>query len=217
MPRLTKEQDEARVRALFAFDEQIAKEVSGKENATILGIDEVGRGPVAGPVAAGGVVWEAPTYVQYLNDSKKITEKRRPLVAEEVKAKAKFSYVEFVSAAEIDEEGIVPSLKKAFRAVISACESAGTVPDVILIDGNEIDVDPRVKTVVKGDGKSAAIAAASVIAKVERDNLMRGLAREFPEFEWDSNKGYGTKAHLDAIRRFGLSEQHRKSFLKNFT
>ena len=217
MPRLTKEQDEARVRALFAFDEQIAKEVSGKENATILGIDEVGRGPVAGPVAAGGVVWEAPTYVQYLNDSKKITEKRRPLVAEEVKAKAKFSCVEFVSAAEIDEEGIVPSLKKAFRAVISACESAGTVPDVILIDGNEIDVDPRVKTVVKGDGKSAAIAAASVIAKVERDNLMRGLAREFPEFEWDSNKGYGTKAHLDAIRRFGLSEQHRKSFLKNFT
>ena len=217
MPRLTKEQDEARVRALFAFDEQIAKEVSGKENATILGIDEVGRGPVAGPVAAGGVVWEAPTYVQYLNDSKKITEKRRPLVAEEVKAKAKFSSVEFVSAAEIDEEGIVPSLKKAFRAVISACESAGTVPDVILIDGNEIDVDPRVKTVVKGDGKSAAIAAASVIAKVERDNLMRGLAREFPEFEWDSNKGYGTKAHLDAIRRFGLNEQHRKSFLKNFT
>ena len=217
MPRLTKEQDEARVGALFAFDEQIAKEVSGKENATILGIDEVGRGPVAGPVAAGGVVWEAPTYVQYLNDSKKITEKRRPLVAEEVKAKAKFSCVEFVSAAEIDEEGIVPSLKKAFRAVISACESAGTVPDVILIDGNEIDVDPRVKTVVKGDGKSAAIAAASVIAKVERDNLMRGLAREFPEFEWDSNKGYGTKAHLDAIRRFGLSEQHRKSFLKNFT
>ena len=217
MPRLTKEQDEARVRALFAFDEQIAKEVAGKENAIILGIDEVGKGPVAGPVAAGGVVWEAPTYVQYLNDSKKITEKRRPLVAEEVKAKAKFSCVEFVSAAEIDEEGIVPSLKKAFRAVISACESAGTVPDVILIDGNEIDVDPRVKTVVKGDGKSAAIAAASVIAKVERDNLMRGLAREFPEFEWDSNKGYGTKAHLDAIRRFGLSEQHRKSFLKNFT
>ena len=217
MPRLTKEQDVARVRALFAFDEQIAKEVAGKENAIILGIDEVGRGPVAGPVAAGGVVWEAPTYVQYLNDSKKITEKRRPLVAEEVKAKAKFSCVEFVSAAEIDEEGIVPSLKKAFRAVISACESAGTVPDVILIDGNEIDVDPRVKTVVKGDGKSAAIAAASVIAKVERDNLMRGLAREFPEFEWDSNKGYGTKAHLDAIGRFGLSEQHRKSFLKNFT
>ena len=213
MPRLTRQQDEARVAELFAFDELMA----GKKNAVILGIDEVGRGPVAGPLAAGGVVWGIPTHVQYLNDSKKITEKRRPQVAKEVEAKAQFSCVEFVSAKVIDEIGIVPALKMAFRAVIKACESTGIVPDVVLIDGNEIDVDPRVKTVVKGDAKSAAIAAASVVAKVKRDNLMASLALEHPEFGWDANKGYGTKAHLDAIRRFGLSEQHRKSFLKEFT
>ena len=216
MPRLTREQDEARVRALFAFDEQIGIEFAGNNNAVILGIDEVGRGPVAGPLAAGGVVWEAPTYIQYLNDSKKITEKRRPVVAQVIESKAKFACVEFISAKEIDEIGIVSALKKAFKVVITDCESAGIIPDVILIDGNEIDVDTRVKTVVKGDAKSASIAAASVIAKVRRDNFMRDLAREFPEFGWESNKGYGTKAHLDAIMEHGMNEQHRKSFLKSF-
>ena len=217
MPRLTREQDEQRVKGLFDFDKSIAEEVVGNEDAIILGIDEVGRGPVAGPLAAGGVVWEAPTYVQFLNDSKKITEKRRPQVAQEIESKAKFACVEFISVKEIDEMGIVPSLKKAFKAVISNCEEEGIVPDVILIDGNEIDVDVRVKTVVKGDAKSASIAAASVVAKVRRDNFMRGLAREFPEFGWESNKGYGTKAHLDAIMEHGMNEQHRKSFLKSFT
>ena len=216
MPRLTREQDEARVRALFAFDEQIAIEFAGNNNAVVLGIDEVGRGPVAGLLAAGGVVWEAPTYIQYLNDSKKITEKRRPQVAQEIESKAKFACVEFISVKEIDEMGIVPSLKKAFKAVISNCEDRGIIPDVILIDGNEIDVDERVKTVVKGDAKSASIAAASVIAKVRRDNFMRDLAREFPEFGWEQNKGYGTKEHLAAISKFGLSEHHRRTFLKKF-
>lgn len=216
MPRLTKEQDEQRVKGLFDFDKSIVKEVVGNENAIILGIDEVGRGPVAGPLGAGGVVWEAPTYVQFLNDSKKITEKRRPQVAQEIESKARFACVEFVEAQTIDEIGIVPSLIRAFKAVIAKCEAQGVIPDVILIDGNEIDVDARVKTVVKGDSKSACIAAASVIAKVKRDNFMGGLAREFPEFEWDKNKGYGTKAHLDAIARIGVNEQHRKSFLKNY-
>ena len=217
MPRLTREQDEARVSELFAFDEQIAFEFAGNEKAVILGIDEVGRGPVAGPLAAGGVVWEAPTYIQYLNDSKKITEKRRPVVAQVIESKAKFASVEFISAKEIDEIGIVSALKKAFKAVITDCESAGIIPDVILIDGNEIDVDVRVKTVVKGDAKSASIAAASVVAKVRRDNFMRDMAVGFPEFGWEKNKGYGTKAHLDAIMKHGMNEQHRKSFLKNFT
>ena len=217
MPRLTQQQDEARVRELFDFDKKMSFELTGKYNAVILGIDEVGRGPVAGPLAAGGVVWEEPIYIPYLNDSKKITEKRRPQVANNIERKAKFSCVEFVSASEIDELGIIPSLKKAFRTVISSCEHAGIFPDIILIDGNEIDVDARVKTVVKGDAKSASIAAASVVAKARRDNLMRSFAAEHPEFGWESNKGYGTKAHLDAIERFGMNEQHRKSFLKKFT
>ncbi len=216
MPRLTKEQDEARVKALFAFDEKIANEVTGNKDAVILGIDEVGRGPVAGPLAAGGVVWKSPTYVQHLNDSKKITEKRRPIVASQIKEKALFSCVEFVEASVIDEIGIAESLKRAFRAVIDRCEEARIVPDIILIDGNKIDVDKRVKTVVKGDAKSASIAAASVIAKVERDDLMVSLSAEFPDYKWEKNKGYGTKDHLDAIKQFGMTVKHRRTFLKKF-
>ena len=216
MPKLTLEQDRARVKSLFDFDRKIAESCLGKPDAIILGIDEVGRGPVAGPLAAGGVVFTSEVFIQYLNDSKKITEKRRPIVAESIKKCSTFFDVEYASAAEIDEFGIVCALKKVFLAIIQKCEKSGYIPDLILIDGNKIDIDPRVTTIVKGDAQSASIAAASVIAKVARDSLMTDLGYEFPQYEWAKNKGYGTKAHTDAILEFGLTDQHRRTFLKKF-
>ena len=216
MPKLTLEQDKARVKTLFDFDHKIAKSCLGKNDAIILGIDEVGRGPVAGPVAAGGVVFTNDVFIQYLNDSKKITEKRRPIVAESIKENATFFDVEFASATEIDEFGIVYALKKVFLEIIQKCEKSRIIPDLILIDGNKIDIDPRVTTVVKGDAQSASIAAASVIAKVARDSLMTDFGHEFPQYEWAKNKGYGTKSHTDAIIKFGLTPQHRRTFLKKF-
>ena len=216
MPRLTPEQEYARVKALFEFDEQVALEKAGRKDAIILGIDEVGRGPVAGPVAAGGVVWNGFEFIEFLIDSKKLTEKRREQVCLEVKQKSLFSCVEFVSAGEIDEIGIVSALRKVFLAVVQNCEAQGIVPDVILIDGNPIHIDQRETTIVKGDAKSAAISAASVLAKVTRDHKMVQLDTEFPQYEWKKNKGYGTKAHTNAIKEFGLTSQHRRSFLKNY-
>lgn len=211
MPRLTKEQDLARIREMFAFD--VAQ--AGREGAVILGMDEVGRGPVAGPLATGGVVFHAGSFVEILNDSKKLSEKKREAAKDMIESVAAFTHVEFVDAVTIDEIGIVPSLIKAFKAQITACEEAGIVPDLILLDGNPLDVDSRVKTVVKGDAQSASIAAASIVAKVTRDHLMAELAKQYPQYGWDSNKGYGSAAHMQAIRDFGMSPYHRRSFLKN--
>ena len=214
--RLTKEQDKERVSALFHFDANVARELSDLKDPVILGIDEVGRGPIAGPVAAGGVIFEKEEYIEYLNDSKKITEKRRPVVAEKIEQTACFSDVCMVDAKTVDEIGIIDSLKIAFRELVSTAKAAGFVPDLILIDGNKIDLrDSRVHCIVKGDMKSASIAGASVVAKVKRDAFMAQISHEFPDFEWEKNKGYGTKAHFSAIKRLGITPYHRKSFLKN--
>lgn len=211
MPRLTEEQDRQRVSALFEFDRRLGR------GSLILGIDEVGRGPLAGPLAAGGVVFEAETYIKWLNDSKKITENRRPEVANNIISKALFSTVAMIEPKIIDEVGIAKALRFSFCEVIKRCEDAHITLGAILIDGNNIDLDDdRVHCIVKGDSKSASIAAASVIAKVERDNYMEELSQKYPEYEWSKNKGYGTKAHIDAINKFGITEHHRKSFLKKY-
>lgn len=217
MPNLSNlEQDVTRVRQLFEFDKEIAREFTNKENPIILGIDEVGRGPVAGPLAAGGVIFKTCDYIQFLNDSKKVTEKRRPIVAEKIKENSKFFYVSMVDAKTIDDIGISKSLKIAFSDVISNAEKNNFFPDVILIDGNFIDLcDDRVKCIIKGDQKSASIAASSIIAKVERDKFMIEISRNFPEFKWEKNKGYGTREHIDAIKASKISPYHRKTFLKN--
>ena len=218
MPNLSNlEQDVTRVRHLFEFDKEIAREFTNKENPIILGIDEVGRGPIAGPLAAGGVIFKTCDYIQFLNDSKKVTEKRRPIVAEKIKENSKFFKVSMVDAKTIDDIGISQSLKRAFTGVIKTAEKNNFFPDVILIDGNFIDLcDDRVKCIVKGDQKSASIAASSIIAKVERDKFMIEISRNFPEFRWEKNKGYGTREHIDAIKASKISPYHRKTFLKNF-
>ena len=217
MAKFDEEKDRQRVSVMFDFDTSTLADIVLKKSGYVLGIDEVGRGPVAGPVAAGGVVYEKSHYIKWLNDSKKITEKRRPLVADDIKAKALFSHVEMLDASVIDEIGIAGALKLLFKKMISCCEDNGVKPDIILVDGNNIDLeDDRVRCVVKGDAKSAAIASASVLAKVERDRLMTELDEQYPEYEWSKNKGYGTKSHLQAIERCGVCEYHRKSFLSKY-
>ncbi len=211
MPRLSEEQDRERVARMFEFDAT----ASGSE--VVLGIDEVGRGPVAGPLAAGGVVFDRSMYIKRLNDSKKISEKRRPVVASQIKELARWHSVVFIDPKRIDELGIANAIIEAFGSIISKCEEDGISATTILVDGNQIDLsDKRVKCIIKGDTKSASIAAASVVTKVERDDYMRDIAQEYPHFGWESNKGYGTASHMSAIGEMGLSPYHRKSFLTKF-
>lgn len=215
MPRLSQEQEELRVKEMFDFDISMLEGVC-KPDGLVLGIDEVGRGPVAGPVCAGGVVLPKNTFIESLNDSKKIAAAKREKIASIIKETALFSYVSFVPALFIDEAGIVPALRRAFMDVIKACDNSNIAVEAILLDGVPMGLDEREINVVKGDAKSAAIASASIIAKVARDKYMDEMSRDFPEYNWIKNKGYGTKEHLQAIGMRGLTPLHRKSFLGKY-
>lgn len=180
----------------------------------ICGVDEAGRGPLAGPVCAAAVI--LPTHLQIpgLNDSKKLTDKKRrelfPIIQEQAVAWG----IGLASETEIDEINI---LQATFLAMRRALEQLNARPEIALIDGNrETDFGLPVKTVVKGDSLSANIAAASVLAKVTRDNIMAEMANQYPEYGFEIHKGYGTKAHYEALRTYGPCPIHRKTFLKKF-
>ena len=180
----------------------------------ICGVDEAGRGPLAGPVCAAAVI--LPTHLQIpgLNDSKKLTDKKRrelfPIIQEQAVAWG----IGLASETEIDEINI---LQATFLAMRRALEQLSARPEIALIDGNrETDFGLPVKTVVKGDSLSANIAAASVLAKVTRDNIMTEMANQYPEYGFEIHKGYGTKAHYEALRTYGPCPIHRKTFLKKF-
>lgn len=180
----------------------------------ICGVDEAGRGPLAGPVCAAAVILPEHLVIPGLTDSKKLTDKRRrelfPLIQEQAYAFG----IGFASEAEIDEINI---LQATFLAMRRALEQLNIKPELALIDGNrETDFGLPVKTVIKGDSLSANIAAASILAKVSRDDVMLQLAEEYPEYGFDVHKGYGTKAHYEALRKFGACPIHRRSFLKKF-
>lgn len=180
----------------------------------ICGIDEAGRGPLAGPVCAAAVILPEGLEIPGLTDSKKLTDKKRrelyPLIQEQA-----ISYgIGFASEKEIDEINI---LQATFLAMQRALDQLDVKPDLALIDGNrEKDFGIPVKTVVKGDSLSMNIAAASVLAKVTRDDLMMLLAEEYPQYGFEIHKGYGTKAHYAALTEYGPSPIHRLSFLKKF-
>lgn len=180
----------------------------------ICGVDEAGRGPLAGPVCAAAVILPEHLLIPGLTDSKKLTDKKRrelfPLIQEQA-----VSYgIGFASEAEIDEKNI---LQATFLAMRRALEQLNVKPELALIDGNrETDFGVPVKTVIKGDSLSANIAAASILAKVTRDDLMLEMAKLYPEYGFDIHKGYGTKAHYEALRYYGPCPIHRKSFLKKF-
>lgn len=180
----------------------------------ICGVDEAGRGPLAGPVYAAAVILPEYLDIPGLTDSKKLSDKKRrelfPLIQEQAVAYG----IGFASEQEIDEINI---LQATFLAMRRALDQLAVRPELVLIDGNrETDFGLPVKTVVKGDSLSANIAAASVLAKVSRDDWMLKMAQEYPEYGFEIHKGYGTRAHYDALREFGPCPIHRRTFLKKF-
>lgn len=180
----------------------------------ICGVDEAGRGPLAGPVCAAAVILPEHLQIPGLNDSKKLTDKKRRELFPVIQQQAVAYGIGLASEAEIDEINI---LQATFLAMRRALEQLTVRPEIALIDGNrETDFGLPVKTVVKGDSLSANIAAASVLAKVTRDNIMVELAQQYPEYGFEIHKGYGTKAHYEALRTYGPSPIHRRSFLKKF-
>ena len=180
----------------------------------ICGVDEAGRGPLAGPVCAAAVILPPHLDIPGLDDSKKLTDKRRRELMPIIKEKAIAYGIGFASHEEIDEINI---LQATFLAMQRALDQLQVKPDFALIDGNrEKDFGLPVKTVVKGDSLSANIAAASVLAKVTRDDLMEAMAEEYPHYGFEIHKGYGTKAHYAALTEHGPSPIHRMTFLKKF-
>jgi len=179
----------------------------------ICGVDEAGRGPLAGPVCAAAVILPTDLDIPGLNDSKKLTEKKREELYDIITAQAIAYGIAMVSEEEIDEINI---LQATFLAMRRAVEALSVKPDFVLIDGNrEPDLgDLPLKTIVKGDSRSANIAAASILAKVTRDRYMLEMAEKYPEYSFERHKGYGTKVHYAAIREYGMSPIHRPSFLK---
>ena len=180
----------------------------------ICGVDEAGRGPLAGPVCAAAVILPPHAHIPGLNDSKKLTDKKRrelyPVIMEQAVAYG----IGFASHEEIDEINI---LQATYLAMERAIAKLSVRPELALIDGNRAkDFGIPVKTVIKGDSLSASIAAASILAKVTRDDLMLEAAREYPQYAFDVHKGYGTKAHYEALAAYGPSPIHRMSFLKKF-
>ena len=179
----------------------------------ICGIDEAGRGPLAGPVFAAAVVLKPGTEIPGLNDSKKLTEKKREALFDVILELADDYCVASATEQEIDEKNI---LQATFLAMRRACDGLREAPDLALVDGNRKPGLPLAEeTVVKGDAKSMSIAAASILAKVSRDRYMLRMAELFPEYRFEKHKGYGTKLHYEMLQKYGVSEIHRKSFLKN--
>lgn len=185
-----------------------------KDFPILCGIDEAGRGPLAGPVCAAACVLPEGLVIEGLNDSKKLSEKRREALYEQITTQAVAWAVCLVDEAVIDEINI---LQATFRAMRGAVAKLGLQPDLCLVDGNR---DPGLglptRTVVKGDASCASVAAASILAKVTRDRLMYAYDAQYPGYGFAVHKGYGTKAHYAAIQQLGLCPIHRRSFLKNY-
>jgi len=198
--------------ARLAGMKEYERQYAGK--GFICGVDEAGRGPLAGPVVAAAVILPEDETFIYLNDSKKVTEKRREALYEQIVSKAVSYGIGIVSHDIIDEINI---LQATYRAMRSAVENMDIRPDVCLVDAVTIpDLgDIEQVPIIKGDAKSVSIAAASVLAKVTRDRMMAEMGEKYPQYGFEKHKGYGTKAHIEAIREFGPCPEHRRTFIKN--
>jgi ribonuclease HII len=180
----------------------------------VCGVDEAGRGPLAGPVCAAAVILPRDLEIPGLTDSKKLTDKKRRELFPVIQENAVAYGIGYASHEEIDEINILQATFLAMQRAIDQLEGRA---DFAMIDGNrQKDFGLPVRTVVKGDSLSASIAAASILAKVSRDNLMLEMAQKYPEYGFDVHKGYGTKAHYEALRTYGASPIHRMTFLKKF-
>ena len=189
-------------------------EARNKGYKLVCGVDEAGRGPLAGPVCAAAVILPDDCIIDGLNDSKKISEKKREMLYDIITEKALAYSIAYGSLDEIEEYNI---LEATYIAMNRAIEGLKINADFALIDGNRVPKGITIpcETVVKGDAKSCSIAAASILAKVTRDRLMLEYDKKYPQYLFAQHKGYGTKAHYEAIKQYGVCEIHRRSFLKN--
>ncbi len=175
----------------------------------IAGIDEVGRGPLVGPVVTAAVILPRDFYDERINDSKKLSEKKRELLYDVIMENAVSVGIGISSEDVIDEINILEATKKA---MIEAVNNLSVKPEHLLIDAVKLNIDIPQTSIIKGDAKSESIAAASIVAKVTRDRMMVELDKEHPEYDFKHNKGYGTKKHIEAIEKYGILKEHRKTF-----
>ena len=202
------EAEKKRMEEMYIYERKYA------DYSFICGIDEVGRGPLAGPVVAGAVILPKDCDILYLNDSKKLSEKKREELYDEIMEKAVATGIGIVGPQRIDEINILQATYEAMRIAIS---QLGVNPDLLLNDAVTIpEVSIKQVPIIKGDAKSASIAAASIIAKVTRDRLMVQYDEVLPGYEFASNKGYGSAIHIQAIKEKGPTPIHRETFIKNF-
>lgn len=185
----------------------------------ICGIDEAGRGPLAGPVSVGAVVMKKESMLEWVNDSKKVTEKRREVLYEKIIDDSLAWSVQLISEKEIDELNILEATKKGLHlAIKDIIEQLNNKPDIIITDAlREIDTfNIPYQSIIKGDATCYSISCASILAKVTRDRIMKQYDEVYPEYGFSKHKGYGTKAHIEAIKKYGPCPIHRKTFIKNF-
>ena len=203
------EKELARLEAMRAYEREYG------DFSLICGIDEAGRGPLAGPVTAGAVILPKDCQILYLNDSKKLSEKRREELFTEIKEKAVAWCVKTASPARIDEINILQTTYEAMREAIAGL---GVVPQLLLNDAVNIpQVEILQVPIIKGDAKSVSIAAASILAKVTRDHMMAEYDAIYPGYGFGKHKGYGTAAHIQALKELGPCPIHRRTFIKNFS
>lgn len=201
------ERERTRMEMMFQFE----REAKAMGYCRIAGVDEVGRGPLVGPVVAAAVILPDDEDWSYIDDSKKLSEAKREAFYDKITSKAIAWGVGIVDNVVIDEINILNATKVAMKEALATVDA-----DYLLIDALTLDDIPIVqKGIIKGDAKSASIAAASIVAKVTRDRLMAELHEQYPMYDFANNKGYGTPAHYDAIRAYGMLDAHRRSFLKN--
>ena len=190
---------------------EFEKEAAAKGYKAVCGVDEAGRGPLAGPVCAAAVILPENTIIEGVNDSKKLSEKKREALFDVIKEQALSYSIAFASVEEIEEMNI---LNATMLAMKRAVEGLDVKADYAMIDGNRLpNLDIDSEFIIKGDAKSMSIACASILAKVSRDRLLYKYAEEFPEYSFDKHKGYGTKVHVEALEKYGPCKYHRLSFL----
>lgn len=210
MNEVLTEKEDKRLEEMLTYE----KELYSKGIENIAGIDEAGRGPLCGPVVAAAVILKPGDKIAYVNDSKKLTEKRREELFEIIKERALAYSVGIVDEKTIDEINILEATRLAMR---KAVEGLDVKPEYVLVDAEKkVPIDVPYLPIVKGDAKSESIAAASIIAKVTRDHIMYDLDKKYPQYDLAKNKGYGTAKHIAGIKEYGLTEIHRKSFCKKF-
>ena len=194
---------------------EIEKDLYKKGSKLICGIDEAGRGPLAGPVVVAAVIMPEDSFIEGVNDSKKISEKKREKLYDEITSTAIAWGVGIIDQKEIDEINILNATKKGLTTALTGLSEK---PDIILVDAltgiNTLGIPYQ--SIIKGDAKSYSIAAASIIAKVTRDRIMKQWDEIYPEYGFEKHKGYGTKAHIEVIKSNGICQIHRRSFVKNF-